>query len=538
MHDFENEFFFEGCLPVEVIASRGPDTLRLRPDEAGRPRRPADRTPAVRGRAAAPGQPGRHHFSIVGFQTQLKWGEQKRVFQLIPGARAGRVRALRDDPPQHLRQRAHRALEPTFEARRRPGLFFAGQMSGVEGYVESAASGLLAGVAAAARVRGGGTPRLPAGHGARGARAVHLAQRPPALPADEHRLRAAAGALGADQGQGEAAPRLGRAGAPEPRGIRAARVARGRTRPRGLGRLGAAAAVEAARGAFLLHLAASATLRPTPSAPTATTSGSSSLHLRREVGREPRPQEVDPLLIRGFLSELHRAGVRKTSAARKLATLRTFFRFLCREGVLEREPGARAALAAGREARTGAPAGRADMAALLDVPGDGLAALRARAMLELLYGTGIRCAELVGLDLRQRRPRGARAARRSARAGRSGSCRSDDRPAPRSTPTSPRPGTISTGEALFVNARGTRITDRYVRMVVARRVRAVALHRTDQPAHAPAQLRDPPPGARRRPAFDPGAAGSREPLHDPTLYPREPYTHYWKSTEKLIRGPR
>src|SRR4029078_222534 len=92
------------------------------------------------------------HFSVVGFQTQLKWGEQKRVFQMIPGlAQAEFVRMGMIHRNTYVN--APSTLEPTFETRKRAGLFFAGQMSGVEGYVESAASGLLAGVGAAFRAR-------------------------------------------------------------------------------------------------------------------------------------------------------------------------------------------------------------------------------------------------------------------------------------------------------------------------------------------------------------------------------------------------
>jgi methylenetetrahydrofolate--tRNA-(uracil-5-)-methyltransferase len=100
------------------------------------------------------------HFSIVGFQTQLKWGEQKRVFRLIPGleqaefVRYGMIH-------RNTYVNAPLTLEPSFETRKRPGLFFAGQMSGVEGYVESAASGLLAGIGAASRARGGAPPVFP-----------------------------------------------------------------------------------------------------------------------------------------------------------------------------------------------------------------------------------------------------------------------------------------------------------------------------------------------------------------------------------------
>ncbi len=153
LHAFEHEFFFEGCLPVEVIASRGFDTLRFGPmkpvglSDPRTGRRPFAVAQLRQDNLAA------SHFSMVGFQTQLKWGEQTRVFRMIPGLeRAEFVRHGMIHRNTFINSPA--TLEPTFEARRRPGLFFAGQMSGVEGYVESAASGLLAGVGAAARARG------------------------------------------------------------------------------------------------------------------------------------------------------------------------------------------------------------------------------------------------------------------------------------------------------------------------------------------------------------------------------------------------
>jgi methylenetetrahydrofolate--tRNA-(uracil-5-)-methyltransferase len=153
LHSFEHEFFFEGCLPVEVIASRGPETLLFGPMKPvglvlpGTGARPFAVVQLRQDNLAA------SHFSMVGFQTQLKWGEQKRVFRMIPGLeQAEFVRFGMIHRNTYLN--APRTLQPTFEARKRPGLFFAGQMSGVEGYVESAASGLLAGIGAAARVRG------------------------------------------------------------------------------------------------------------------------------------------------------------------------------------------------------------------------------------------------------------------------------------------------------------------------------------------------------------------------------------------------
>jgi methylenetetrahydrofolate--tRNA-(uracil-5-)-methyltransferase len=153
LHAFEHEFFFEGCLPAEVIASRGPETLLfgpmkpvgLRDPRTGR--RPFAVVQLRQDDLAA------SHYSMVGFQTQLKWGEQKRVFRMIPGLeRAEFVRFGMIHRNTYVN--APKVLEPTFETRRRPGLFFAGQMSGVEGYVESAASGLIAGLGAALRARG------------------------------------------------------------------------------------------------------------------------------------------------------------------------------------------------------------------------------------------------------------------------------------------------------------------------------------------------------------------------------------------------
>jgi methylenetetrahydrofolate--tRNA-(uracil-5-)-methyltransferase len=153
LHDFEKAAHFEGCLPIEEIASRGIDTLRFGPMkpvglvDPRTGRRPFAVVQLRQDNLAA------SHFSVVGFQTQLKWGEQKRVFQMIPGlAHAEFVRMGMIHRNTYVNAPA--TLEPTFETRRRRGLFFAGQMSGVEGYVESAASGLLAGVGAAFRARG------------------------------------------------------------------------------------------------------------------------------------------------------------------------------------------------------------------------------------------------------------------------------------------------------------------------------------------------------------------------------------------------
>ena len=202
-------------------------------------------------------------------------------------------------------------------------------------------------------------------------------------------------------------------------------------------------------------------------------------HLRREIGHEPKPREVDALLIRGFLAELHRAGLRKTSTARKLASLRTFFRYLCREGVLETNP-ARVLLSPRLEKRVPVHLQEGQVKALLDVPGQTLAALRARAILELLYGTGVRCAELVGLDLddvdldeRVVRVLGKGRKERLVPFG---------RPAQAAVAAYlEERRKVERSQAFLLNARGLRLSDRFVRLTVARRVRQVALDRRISP---------------------------------------------------------
>src|SRR5687767_13776858 len=153
VHDFDKEKFFEGCLPIEVMAHRGRDTLRYGPMKpVGLPDPRTGRVPYAVVQLRQDNIAG-DHFSLVGFQTQLKWGEQARVLAMIPGlehaefVRFGMVhRNTYINGPTVLRE--------TWQTRQRPDLFFAGQISGVEGYVESAASGLIAGRNAAALVRG------------------------------------------------------------------------------------------------------------------------------------------------------------------------------------------------------------------------------------------------------------------------------------------------------------------------------------------------------------------------------------------------
>ncbi len=159
-HDLDRTPFFEGCLPIEVMAHRGIDTLRFGPmkpvglTNPATGRRPYAVVQLRQDNLAA------DHFSLVGFQTQLKWGEQRRVLRLIPGlANAEFVRFGMIHRNTYIN--APTVLLATWQSRERPGLFFAGQLSGVEGYVESAASGLMAGLNAVALARGEAPSELP-----------------------------------------------------------------------------------------------------------------------------------------------------------------------------------------------------------------------------------------------------------------------------------------------------------------------------------------------------------------------------------------
>jgi methylenetetrahydrofolate--tRNA-(uracil-5-)-methyltransferase len=154
--DFEEDMYFEGCLPVETIARRGPETLRFGPMKpVGLPDPKTGEEPFAVVQLRQDDAEGRL-FNIVGFQTRLKWGEQRRVFRTIPGlekadfARMGVMHRNTYLP-------SNRMLETTMRVRAEISgapLFFAGQLTGVEGYVESTAMGHIAGTNAARLARG------------------------------------------------------------------------------------------------------------------------------------------------------------------------------------------------------------------------------------------------------------------------------------------------------------------------------------------------------------------------------------------------
>jgi methylenetetrahydrofolate--tRNA-(uracil-5-)-methyltransferase len=149
----EKKIFFEGCMPIEVLAARGVDTMRYGP------MKPVGITDPKTGRwpyavvQLRPEDRENRLYNLVGFQTHLQWGEQQRVFRKIPGLQNAEFirygvmhRNTYINAPMVLRE--------TLQTKARADLWFAGQMTGVEGYVESAASGLLAGINCARFVRG------------------------------------------------------------------------------------------------------------------------------------------------------------------------------------------------------------------------------------------------------------------------------------------------------------------------------------------------------------------------------------------------
>ena len=160
VHGFEDKNVFEGCMPVEVMARRGPDTLRFGP------LKPVGLVDPTTGREPyavvqlRQDNAAKSVYNLVGFQTHLKFGEQKRVFSMIPALRNAEF-VRYGVMHQNTFLQSPKLLDPYYADRRNPLVAFAGQMTGVEGYVESAASGFLAAVAMAAKVQGRPLPQFP-----------------------------------------------------------------------------------------------------------------------------------------------------------------------------------------------------------------------------------------------------------------------------------------------------------------------------------------------------------------------------------------
>lgn len=153
LKSFEKEKFFEGCMPIEVMANRGEKTMTFGPlkpvglEDPKTGKRPYAVVQLRQDDAAA------SLFNIVGFQTHLKWGEQKRIIQMIPGLENAEI-VRYGVMHRNTFMNSPELLNPTYQSRKRSNLLFAGQMTGVEGYIESAASGLVAGINAARLAKG------------------------------------------------------------------------------------------------------------------------------------------------------------------------------------------------------------------------------------------------------------------------------------------------------------------------------------------------------------------------------------------------
>lgn len=148
LKDFEKEIYFESCMPVEVIATRGEKTLLFGPMKpVGLEDPKTGEVPKAVVQLRQDDAAGTL-YNIVGFQTHLKWGAQKEVLRLIPGLE--NVEVVRYGVMhRNTFINSPRVLQPTYQLKANPNLFFAGQMTGVEGYVESAGAGLVAGMNAA-----------------------------------------------------------------------------------------------------------------------------------------------------------------------------------------------------------------------------------------------------------------------------------------------------------------------------------------------------------------------------------------------------
>ncbi len=160
LKEFEKEVFFEGCMPIEVMANRGRKTMLFGPmkpvglEDPKTGKRPYAVVQLRQDDAAGT------LYNIVGFQTHLKWGPQKEVIRLIPGLENAEI-VRYGVMHRNTFINSPKVLKATYQFKNRDDLFFAGQMTGVEGYVESAASGLIAGINAARFVLGESPVKFP-----------------------------------------------------------------------------------------------------------------------------------------------------------------------------------------------------------------------------------------------------------------------------------------------------------------------------------------------------------------------------------------
>ena len=176
LHDFERALFFEGCLPIEELARRGVDTLRFGPMKPVGLRAPDGRRPwavvQLRQESLAT-----KHFNLVGFQSRMKWPDQQRVFRLLPGFAAAEFVRL-GQIHRNTFVNSPRCLDAHYRLRAAPRVRLAGQITGVEGYLESAATGLAVALEIVVERRGDEPRRMPPTTGF-GALVRHLTESDP-----------------------------------------------------------------------------------------------------------------------------------------------------------------------------------------------------------------------------------------------------------------------------------------------------------------------------------------------------------------------
>ena len=417
VHDFDKEKFFEGCLPIEVMAHRGRGHAAVRPDEAGRPR--SIRAPGAQPYAAVQLRQDNlagDHYSLVGFQTQLKWGEQARVLRLIPGlehaefVRFGMVH-------RNTYVNGPTVLAETWQVRAPADAVLRGAD------VRRRRLRRVGGVGAARRperrgARDGPSPRsAPPRTTAIGALAYYVSHANPAHYEPSNIT------FGIMPPLASAAPRSARSCA--------RKLAMCRARARRISRTWIAMArrmTDTSRPSC-----SSSRLNRNASAHTVRAYDSDVSQFLDHIGRsstgikraELEPAHLDRTAMRGFLAELHKRGLSRATAARKLAAVRTFLRYLRREGLVDDDPGA----------LVPTPKREVRMPAHLSEAGDGRACLTRAGHDDPLGRRDSRDPRAVlrvgPAPQRARRPRSGRrepqradGARRSARAASSGWCRS------------------------------------------------------------------------------------------------------------------
>ena len=518
VHDFEKELFFEGCLPVEVIASRGERHAALRADEAGRPRRPAHRQAAPRRRAAAPGQPRRQPLVDGRLPDPAQVGRAEARLPPDPRPRAGRVRALRHDPPQHLRERAAHPRAHLRDAAEEGALLRRADVRASR--ATSSRPPRASSPASRPRSARAARSRRPSPRTRPSARSA--ATSPAATPSTTSRRTSPSASCRScpQRVRDKAKKRLALAHRALESLERFQAAARACPAPTAAA-AGRLAGCGPSTAAFLRHLERER--NASPAHDPGLRRGPRAVHrapARASSAGSRAPRTSTTSLIRGFLAELHRRGLAQVVLRAQARGAAHLLPLPVPRGAARDEPGPHPRDAPQGEAHPVGPrrgAGR-------------LAPRRARRRAR----GGARPRD-PGAALRHRDPlRRARVARRrarwtstrawsacSARAARSAIVLFGHRAQEALRAWLPRAGAAAAEDGRPLPERPRRPAHRPQRARARRAARpADGARPALQPPHPAPQLRHPPADARGGPARDPGAARPREPQHHPALHPR------------------